>query len=70
MFNRTTQGPVSLPSGFTLIEVLVTSALMALMAGLLLPALSRARDAARRTTCKSNLHQIRSEEHTSELQSH
>ncbi len=58
MFHRTTKEPASLPSGFTLIEVLTTSAIMALMAGLLLPALSRARDAARRTTCKSNLHQI------------
>ena len=42
---------------FTLIELLVVIAIIAILAALLLPALSRARDAADATFCKSNLHQ-------------
>lgn len=57
-FNSNTNKDIFRQSGFTIVELLVVIAVIAILAGLLFPAIQAARESGRKTACMSNAYQL------------
>ena len=55
---NTTSWAPSVRRGFSLVDILVSIAVMAVLIGILLPSVSRVRESARRVICQSNMKQV------------